>query len=205
MLEFLEGSDAILHAGDISSQEILDELIKIAPVYAVCGNNEKGLTEELPCFLDFELAGLRIYMTHKKKNLPDDLKDYDLVITGHSHQYAEGWMLVSDKRRALILNPGSCGPRRFYQPITMASMTVCEDGFNVRRIDIPHSAKEKAPEAGADVYLIEVVIRETQKGRTPAEIAERHGMDAALAEQIARLYVTHPGITVDGIMAKMGL
>jgi hypothetical protein len=30
-------------------------------------------------------------------------------------------------------------------------------------------------------------------------------MDPALAEQIARLYLTHPGVTPDGIMAKMGL
>ena len=206
VLEHLGDSDVILHAGDISSQGILDELRRTAPVYVVRGNNEKGQTEELPCFLDFELAGLRIYMTHKKKDLPDDLRDYDLVVIGHSHQYADRWMPAFDKRRTLILNPGSCGPRRFHQPITMAVMTVDGDGFNVRRIDIPHSAKEKAPETSADVHhLIEVVIRETQKGRSPTEIAERYGMDTALAEQIARLYVTHPGVTVDGIMAKMGL
>jgi len=27
----------------------------------------------------------------------------------------------------------------------------------------------------------------------------------SLVEQITRLYVTHPGVTVDGIMTKMGL
>lgn len=206
VLMHLEGSDAILHAGDISSQSILDELQKIAPVYAVRGNNEKGQTSELPGFLDFELAGLRIYMTHKKKDLPDDLREYDLVVVGHSHQYTDHWIPVSDVRRTLVLNPGSCGPRRFHQPITLAVMRVDENGFNIQRIDIPHSAKEKAPETGTDVHhQIEVVIRETRKGKSPAEIAERYGMDAVLAEQVARLYVTHPGVTVDGIMAKMGL
>ena len=36
-------------------------------------------------------------------------------------------------------------------------------------------------------------------------IARKHGLDPALVEQIVRLYVTHPGVTVDGIMTKMGL
>ena len=49
------------------------------------------------------------------------------------------------------------------------------------------------------------MIRETQKGKTVKDIAKKTGMDEALAEQIARLYVTHPGVTADGIMTKMGL
>ena len=40
---------------------------------------------------------------------------------------------------------------------------------------------------------IEAVMKETEKGRGPAEIARRRGWDPALVEQIARLYVTHPG------------
>ena len=52
---------------------------------------------------------------------------------------------------------------------------------------------------------IETVIREFRKGRGPSEIAVRTGIDVELAEQIVRLYVTHPGVTTDGIMAKMGL
>ena len=71
---------------------------------------------------------------------------------------------------------------------------------------IPHSNRETAPKVGADIrQQIELVVRDTQKGKSPAEIASRYHMDAALAEQIARLYVTHPGVTVDGIMTKMGL
>ena len=30
-------------------------------------------------------------------------------------------------------------------------------------------------------------------------------MDRTLAEQIARLYLTQPSVTADGIMSKMGL
>ena len=146
-------------------------------------------------------------MTHKKKDLPGNPDPYDLMIYGHSHKYASDWQDAADGKRTLLLNPGSCGPRRFYQPVTMALLQADQDGFTAKRIEIAHSAKEKAP--GADSKdlrkQIETVIRETQRGQSVKSIAGKYGMDEALTEQIARLYVTHPGVTVDGIMTKMGL
>ena len=50
-----------------------------------------------------------------------------------------------------------------------------------------------------------VVVRETEKGLTVESIARKHRLDPGLVEQIVRLYVTHPGVTVEGIMTKMGL
>lgn len=198
----LQGCEMILHAGDISSPGILAGLSQIAPVKAVRGNNEKGETERLPLFLDFELAGLRVFMTHKKKDAPKDISAFDLVICGHSHQYAEAWA-----GHTLLLNPGSCGPRCFHQPITLAILETDGQGFRVTRVDIPHTPKEAAPkiDPGNVKAQIELVMKETQKGRGPVEIAQRFGLNPALTEQIARLYVTHPGVTADGIMTKMGL
>ncbi len=205
--EALQGSDCILHAGDISSQRILDQLEQIAPVKAVRGNNDKEWAEHLPLFLDFELGGLRIYMTHKKKDLPGDLTAYDLVICGHSHQYASVWQEPAGKNRTLLLNPGSCGPRRFVQPITMAVLRIDPDGWDVKQIRIPHTAREKTPkiDSGNIYRQIEVVIHDTEKGLPVDSIAQRRGFDRDLVEQIVRLYVTHPGVTADGIMTKMGL
>ena len=207
VLSQLQGCDYVLHGGDISSQKILDQLEQIAPVKVVRGNNDKEWAEHLPLFLDFELVGLRFYMTHKKKDLPQDLSAYDLVIYGHSHQYAETWLEPAGRRRTLLLNPGSCGPRRFVQPITMAVLTIDEDGWAVRRIDIPHAPRESAPKTdNRDIHhQIEVIVKETQKGHTVETIVRKHKYDPALVEQIVRLYVTHPGVTVDGIMTKMGL
>jgi len=203
----LQGCDYILHGGDISSRSILDRLEQIAPVKAVRGNNDKEWAEYLPTFLDFELGGLHIYMAHKKKDLPGNLGAYDLVVYGHSHQYAADWQEPAGRRRTLLLNPGSCGPRRFIQPITMAILNIAPDGWTVKQIQIPHAAKEKAPKADSgNIYKqIEIVVRETQKGLSVDSIAQKHSLDPALVEQIARLYVTHPGVTVDGIMEKMGL
>ena len=59
---------------------------------------------------------------------------------------------------------------------------------------------------GADAKaIIEMVVSETQKELTVEMIAQKHKLDIALVEQIVRLYVTHPGVTTDGIMRKMGL
>ena len=201
VIDHLSGSDAIFHGGDINNQGILMTLKGIAPVYVVRGNNDKEWAEAIPLYLDFTLGGLRLYMTHKKRDLPADLSPYDLVIYGHSHKYEE-----IRRGNTVLLNPGSCGPRRFNQAITLATVTISPDGgIEVRRIDIAHH-NMPGMRIGANLKSqIETVMRETAKGRPAAEIAARRGWDVALVEQIARLYVTHPGVDADGIMGKMGV
>ena len=201
VIKVLDGCEAILHGGDINRQEIIDQLEEIAPVHVVRGNNDKDWAEHIPMFLDFELAGLRIYMTHKKKDLPADLSSYDLALFGHSHKYEE-----SKLGKTLLLNPGSCGPRRFHQAITLATAEVTNGTIAVTRIDIPQKSAGSLSRAGsADLMKqVEIVMRETDKSRSPEEIAFRYGLDKVLTEQIARLYLTHPGITSDEIMTKMG-
>ena len=201
VIKALEGCEVILHGGDITGQNILEELGSIAPVYAVRGNGDKEWAEHIPVFLDFELAGLRIYMTHKKRDLPSDMNDYDLVVFGHSHKYEE-----VRQGKTLMLNPGSCGPRRFHQAITMAVAEAADGSIEVKRIDIPQKTTGMLSGSGsADLKKqIEVVIKETEKKKSPEAIANKYGYDMALTEQIARLYLTHPGVTADGIMTKMG-
>ena len=201
VIEALQGSDVILHGGDINRQEILDRLGEIAPVHVVRGNNDKDWAEHIPYVLELELAGLKICMAHKKKDLPADLEPYDLAIVGHTHKYDE-----SAQGKTIILNPGSCGPRRFHQAITMATAEITDGSIAITRIDIPQKPAGSLSKAGmSDLKKqIEIVIKETEKSKTPAEIAHKYGLDAALTEQIARLYLTHPGVTADGIMTKMG-
>ncbi len=207
VLDRLRGCDAILHAGDFSSRRILDRLAQFAPVRAVRGNTDRAWAEDLTLSLDLTLAGLKIFITHKKKDLPGDLSPWDLAVFGHSHQYFSDWVTSAEGRRTLLLNPGSCGPRRFRLPVTLAMLTIGEAGWNAERIDITAAAGEPAPDlSGSDIRRqIETVIRETEKGRTVEAIARKHGMEPTLVEQIARLYVTHPGVSADGIMTKMGL
>ena len=129
----LEGVDLILHAGDIGGQDILDALGEIAPVYAVRGNNDWGSWgESIPILRELELEGLRICMAHMKRDLPGDLSPYALAVTGHTHKYHE-----AKQGDALLLNPGSCGPRRFGQPITLATAEITAAGVEVQQILIP--------------------------------------------------------------------
>ncbi len=201
VIDSLQGCEVILHGGDINRQEIIDDLEKIAPVYVVRGNNDKDWAEHIPMFLDFELAGFRIYMTHKKKDLAEDSGNYDLVIFGHSHKYEE-----HRAGKTVLLNPGSCGPRRFHQAITMAIAELSENEIVITRIDIPQKQAISLTKTGtADLKKqIEVIIRDTQKGKSPSDIAGKYGLDYQMTEKIVRLYLTHPGVDSDGIMTKMG-
>ena len=133
VLNALNGCDVILHGGDINKQAILDQLSEIAPVRVVRGNNDKEWAEKIPQELDFLLGSIRIFITHKKKDLPADLSPYDLVVIGHSHKYSE-----SRVGKTLVLNPGSCGPRRFDQPVTLAIVRSDGNTLAVEKIDIPH-------------------------------------------------------------------
>lgn len=209
VLKNLNGCDVIVHGGDINKQKILDELNKIAPVYAVRGNNDKEWADKLAHSLSLVLYGVSFFIVHNKKEIPKELADTQVVIYGHSHKY-EGKCV--DGR--LFLNPGSCGPRRFTQPVTMAILEIEDDAsFQVKKIDIPHKTSgassadnpesEKIPQNIKQI--INQVIKETNKGKSVKEIADKYSIDEQLAEQICRLYLTHPGVDADGIMGKMGL
>ena len=68
----LEGVEHILHAGDIGTGGIIEQLTEIAPVTAVRGNNDlEGAESEYPEMEMLELAGCRIYLTHIVK-VPKD-------------------------------------------------------------------------------------------------------------------------------------
>lgn len=213
VVETLRGCEAILHAGDINSAKILDEINRTAPTYAVRGNNDKEWAKELPENLSIELYGIRFFMVHNKKYIPKFLENTDVVVYGHSHKYEE-----KNANGMLLLNPGSCGPRRFTQPITFAVLEI-EDGhsFRVNKIEIPHVQKGGSTAnvngdsmemrmKGRDMErIVKLVMWDTDKGFPVSKIAERRNIDVELTEVICRLYLTHPGVSADGIMGKMGL
>lgn len=133
VVEYLKTADAILHAGDINRPEIVDQLRQYAPLYIVRGNNDKEWAEHIPHHLTVTLGGVSFYMVHNKKEVPAGLPGIDAVVFGHSHKYFQ-----EEKDGILWLNPGSCGPRRFHQEITMM-MAEAENGtLRVEKTTIPH-------------------------------------------------------------------
>lgn len=133
VLEYLSTADIIIHGGDINTQAIVDKLGEYAPLYIVRGNNDKEWAEALPQSLDFTIEGVRFFLIHNKAQIPADLSGVDVVLYGHSHKYA-----CKEEAGALWLNPGSCGPRRFHQEITLAVMTVDDGHIQVEKVVIPH-------------------------------------------------------------------
>ena len=136
VVKHLKTADVILHGGDINRQAIVDELWQYAPLYVVRGNNDKEWAETIPHDLTVTLDGVTFTMGHNRKEVPADLSGVDVVVFGHSHKYMQE---ETDGR--LWLNPGSCGPRRFHQEITMMMAEVENGKIRVEKITIPHEAK----------------------------------------------------------------
>ena len=130
VIETISTCDVILHGGDIDTEEVLDQLSALAPLYVVRGNNDMEWAAQIPSSLRFALEGVNFFMVHDKKDIPADLSNIDVVIYGHSHQYSE-----DQKDGRLYLNPGSCGKRRFRLDLTMAVMEIMDREIQVERID----------------------------------------------------------------------
>ena len=121
-LDALQGSDLILHAGDVGPREILARLGEVAPTLAVRGNVDTAIwATALPIADVIEAGGLQLYMLHDRAALDLDpvAAGFAAVIFGHSHRPG-----AERRDGVLYLNPGSAGPRRFTLPITLARLTI---------------------------------------------------------------------------------
>jgi uncharacterized protein len=126
LLAFVQGSDAIIHAGDICDPDVLDQLGRIAPLTAVRGNNDRGAwAEALPVQIEVEIGGIKIVVVHELPDLRGDpaSQGVAVVVSGHSHKPGQ-----ETHDGVLYVNPGSAGPRRFKLPITAAMLTIGNDG-----------------------------------------------------------------------------
>ncbi|HEX7912169.1 MAG TPA: metallophosphoesterase family protein [Paraburkholderia sp.] len=121
-LQYLAGCDAIVHAGDICNQAVLETLARIAPVTAVRGNNDTGdWAASLPTQTRLTVQQVTILVVHDIADVGADPRSegIDVVVTGHSHK-----PLISERGGVLFANPGSAGPRRFKLPISAGILTV---------------------------------------------------------------------------------
>jgi len=115
----LDRADLVLHAGDVVSGGLLDELGGFAPTLAVLGNNDGELAGALPDTRLVTVEGLRIAMVHdsgarqgREARLRRRFPTADLVVFGHSHIPVDAPGL-DDQR---LFNPGSPTERR-RQPV----------------------------------------------------------------------------------------
>jgi len=126
-LEALQGSELILHAGDIGPSDIIEQLRGIAPVHVVRGNCDHGpWARTLPATEVVSTGGHDTYMIHDLGllDLNPAAAGFAAVIYGHSHQPK-----IEQRDGVLYLNPGSAGPKRFSLPVSVAHLHVTADGL----------------------------------------------------------------------------
>jgi len=192
--------DYILHGGDIASKDTFERIKEIAPAYFVRGNADKDWAKDIPVEQEIELEGYRFYMVHNIKHIREDLSSIDFVVYGHSHKYEN-----RQKDGITYLNPGSCGPRRFTQPVTFMIMTIDDGLYSIEKVDISPILKKGTkypPEKEMD-KLIKSIIKDMESNRTVDEISKRNRVEKKLVEEILQIYTTHPGIDVSGILDRM--
>ncbi len=120
----LTGADQIVHAGDVGSPEILDELRKIAPLTAVRGNVDAGnWALSMPAGAVLSIEGYNIHVLHILSEIEIDPKAAGMtaVISGHTHK-----PLIETESGVLYVNPGSAGPRRFSLPVSLGFLRLEE-------------------------------------------------------------------------------
>ncbi|MBS2963795.1 metallophosphoesterase family protein [Actinocrinis puniceicyclus] len=114
--EHLREADLILHAGDVCTSDVLDELSAFAPVRAVLGNNDgPDVAVWGACDVDrFEIDGLAVAMIHdagpaagRIARMHRRFPEARLVVFGHSHI-----PLDESGEGVRIFNPGSPTDRR---------------------------------------------------------------------------------------------
>ena len=117
----LAGVDHIVHAGDIGSAAVLEELRRLAPVTAVRGNCDlDGWAQSLPVVASADLGGVRVVVRHQRdRQLGAHTTGHTLIVSGHSHLAS-----IQERDGTLFLNPGSAGPQRFGRPRTLAIVQI---------------------------------------------------------------------------------
>ncbi len=205
IIEKIKECEMIIHAGDIASKETAEKLKSLGRVYFVRGNADKdSWADEIPVSQELELWGINIFIIHNRRQIENELSGMDIVIYGHSHKYSEEY-----KDSICYFNPGSCGPRRFHQEITMAILTINEadKSFSFEKIDcLPHITADSGKLPDRDMAkLIKKIVKQMNAGRSVGEIAVKNRIDEELVKQILQIYTTHKGIDEKGILDRMDI
>ncbi|TNF53170.1 metallophosphoesterase [bacterium] len=132
--DLFQDVDSIIHAGDIDRPSTLEELHSIAPVIAVRGNMDDyswahGLAETEAV----EIGSIMLYVLHdiNRLDLEPSAAGFRIVVSGHSHRPS-----IREQRGVLYLNPGSAGPKRFRNPVSVAFLNIKGNSAHARIVEL---------------------------------------------------------------------
>ncbi|MFX1465883.1 MAG: metallophosphoesterase family protein [Promethearchaeota archaeon] len=132
----------IIHAGDLVSLTVIDELNEIAPaVLAVHGNMDSiGVATQLPEINETDILGHKIGVIHGSGGPQGFIekvegiisgKDYEIVVCGHLHN-----AFVEKKFGRLFVNPGSPTDKRWAERNTVGILEITSQEVNPKIIEI---------------------------------------------------------------------
>lgn len=138
LYEGLAGSDLILHAGDITCMDVLEELAAIAPVEAVAGNMDGwDVASRLPGNKVLKVGGFTFGLTHGAGKVPGiqermlgmfEADGVNCIVYGHSHTPYVAW-----HGNVLLVNPGSPTDRR-WAPFNSYAVITVDDNISAEII-----------------------------------------------------------------------
>jgi len=89
-------------------------------------------------------------MIHRREDIQSSwANSLRLIIFGHSHRPEFEWPSA-----CLLLNPGSCGPRRFSYPFTLAILTVSDGRLRPEIASVEQDSVGQPLEVPADGFRI---------------------------------------------------
>jgi putative phosphoesterase len=136
----LRTADVILHAGDVCTASVLDELCQYAPVHAVLGNNDGADVADwgAPPALQLDLGGISVAMIHdsgpatgRLRRMKAAFPAAELVVFGHSHI-----PLDASDQGLRIFNPGSPTDRRRQPHGTLGVLDITGGQLAARIVEV---------------------------------------------------------------------
>ena len=123
VFEVFKDVNMILHAGDVVSISVIEQLKKIAPTVCVQGNMDQYYGLNLPKRNIITVEKFKIGLDHGEVYPRGDTQqlkyialemDVNVLITGHTH-----WAFINKIGKILLLNPGSPTVPRMSDPTVM--------------------------------------------------------------------------------------
>lgn len=155
VFEAFKDVEMILHAGDIVSTNVLQELENLAPTLCVQGNMDRMYGLKLPKQEVIEVNGIQIGLNHGEVYPRGDTQQLkyigmemgvEVLITGHTHT-----SFIKELDKMLLLNPGSPTVPRMSDPSIML-VDVQDNSLDARIIKIGNSACKALNFKGRDRY-----------------------------------------------------
>ncbi|QIO21332.1 metallophosphoesterase [Haloarcula sp. JP-L23] len=140
-LEAVRAADHVVHAGDFTTEAVLDAVeTDASTLTAVYGNNDTmGVRDRLSDVATLSWAGLTVLVVHGHEHSETALgmlarqEDADVVVVGHSHRPE-----IGELGGRLLVNPGSYADPRRYRPAH--AELVADDGRVRVRLRSPDGA-----------------------------------------------------------------